>query len=211
MNRIWLLTLVVSPLAGLLAACATDAAAPPEPVSAPGPVASAPGPVSAAAMPDPASSASAPGPTAAADAAPAGASHVGKTQAPVTVSLRAEPVKGDGLYQAMLVFTARRPIPRAVARIVLPEGVTLVRGIAEQDFGALDRGTQQRLEVTIQAPESDGFILAGGVDCHVSAGVQLHGGTTIAVGHAAQRTTKSEVVKDNALGGVRMAPAKMPD
>lgn len=184
--------------------CATDANKAESPASAPEP---APAPRGNAQAP---ASAPASAPESAPTSAPEPAPLSGKAQAPVAVRLAALAATKAGHYTATLSVQALSDIPRAVARIVLPEGVKLVEGKLERDLGALAKSTNMELVVTLKVPEGGAFVLAGGVDCHMASGVKLHGGTLFTVGAPAKTEDAVPVVKDAELGGIRMAPAAPP-
>lgn len=130
-----------------------------------------------------------------------------KAQAPVTdVELVSS---GEaGAVEVTLSFEATEDIPRAVARIVVPEGAEHLSGPLERDLGAVSRGERHTLTATFELPAQGQHLIAGGVDCHVTDGVQLHGGTTLRVGRAPKPAPKPRVVEDDALGGVRLGGAR---
>ncbi|MEL6184345.1 MAG: hypothetical protein AAFU79_06955 [Myxococcota bacterium] len=145
--------------------------------------------------------------------ASAGPAGVGKAEAPVRIDLDAAPTGKKGQYRVTLEITALRAVPRGVVRLVVPEGVTLIEGQVERDLGVLAKDAETKLVVTVQAPESGNFVLAGGVDCHMASGVKLHRGAVFTVGEARAPAEKvgPDAVPDAELGGVRMAPVSSPE
>jgi hypothetical protein len=117
-----------------------------------------------------------------------------KISAPVEVSVTTN-TKGSNT-EAVLMVKALSDVPRGVGRIVIPNGIRVVKGPTEIDFGALKQGQTRELRVELQIPNSRGFDLTGGVDVHLAKGVKLHKNATRHVGIAAQPSQpNSRIVK----------------
>ena len=127
--------------------------------------------------------------------------HGSKVSAPVQVDLSYTILPAFGQLQVTLAISATSDVPRAVARVVLPPGATLVSGKLEEDLGPLAAGEQRTLFVAIEAPPSG--TLAAGVDCHMTSTVKLHRAASLELGPKAKDPT--EVIDGGDKGeGVRM-------
>ncbi len=113
-------------------------------------------------------------------AAPRATAHPSTPQgakAPVVLAMTGTP-DGETLTLTLTVG-ATAFIPRAVARFVLPKGVTPSSGASEQDLGALAAGARVTARLTVrQAPGEAPPTIFAGVDCQMASGVRLHAATT---------------------------------
>lgn len=123
-----------------------------------------------------------------------------KLQAPVELTLAA--TANGGQYDVKLTVKATAAIPSAQARFVPPAGARLASGKLEQDLGPLAAGDERQVAIRIQLPDTFAGNIAAGVDCHMSAGVQLHKGTVVVLGTPA--TDPGRVTPD----GVHLQPAR---
>lgn len=103
-----------------------------------------------------------------------------KLTAPVELTLTVSAKVGD--VDATIDLKALKDIPEAVARFVLPAGVSLRTGDLETKLGALKAGDTRRLTLAITVPNSGSFMLAAGVDAVMSAAVRLNKSATVYVG-----------------------------
>lgn len=132
-----------------------------------------------------------------------GRKQASKASAPVA-DVRLATSGKSGTVEVTLSFEATDDIPRAVARVVLPDGVEHVSGELERDLGAIARGERHTMTITATIPSQGLHLLAGGVDCHLSEGVKLHGGATLSLGSDDADKTPPRVIEDEEVGGVRM-------
>lgn len=95
-----------------------------------------------------------------------------KISAPVELTLTSS--AGSGTVVITLTVRALSDIPGAVARVVLPSEIKLLSGQREQDLGALKRGAERKLEITVDAAAPGQFEIFAGVDCHITSGIQQH-------------------------------------
>jgi len=95
-----------------------------------------------------------------------------KISAPVELALTSS--ASSGTVVLTLAVRALTDIPRGVARIILPDGIKLLSGQREVDFGALAAGSVRELVVTADVPASRQFQIFAGIDCHISSGIQQH-------------------------------------
>jgi hypothetical protein len=109
-------------------------------------------------------------------------SHQEKTYAPVELTLTASATSGQA--EVVLSVTAMAALPNARARIVLPEGVTLLSADAERELGAMAKGQTATFSARVMIPAGAAYTLAGGVEVKVSAGVQLAKSAVLEVGGA---------------------------
>jgi hypothetical protein len=95
-----------------------------------------------------------------------------KAQAPVKVTLQGAGVTGK--VTLTLRAEATSDLPRAVARIVVPNNVTVLEGVKEVDFGAVRAGEARELVLVVDVPASGTTSFFAGVDVYVASGVLLH-------------------------------------
>ena len=104
-------------------------------------------------------------------APPVDAPSSGKVRAPVELTLRwAAPT-------VSLTVRATAPIPRAVARIILPPGAT-TGAPTEHELGAMAEGETRVVAIPL-ALSGAAVTIAAGVDCHLASGVKLYAVTTL--------------------------------
>jgi hypothetical protein len=103
-----------------------------------------------------------------------------KLSAPAEARLSTSGATGE--VQVILTVRATADIPRAVARFVVPEGVLITGGEREKDLGPLAKGDERQLRLTLSVPSAGSFVIAGGIDLHLSSGVRLHVGDAVRLG-----------------------------
>lgn len=124
--------------------------------------------VSAAPAPEPAATTAATAPTAPARPITTEA----KTGVPVKLTLAAS--AQSGTVVVTLTVQALADLPRAVTRIMIPQGAQLVKGDREVDFGAVPSGAVRTHQLTLEVPATTQVQLFAGVDCRMSVGILQH-------------------------------------
>ncbi|PKN55439.1 MAG: hypothetical protein CVU56_21405 [Deltaproteobacteria bacterium HGW-Deltaproteobacteria-14] len=126
-------------------------------------------------------------------------SHTTKTYAPVTLELTSS--ARSGAATVVLTVTALADLPSAHARLVLPEGVSLLSASPEADLGAIAKGAQASFTARVQIPVEGSYTLAGGVEVKVGTGRQLAKSTVLAVGADARDAAATAPVIELPEGG----------
>jgi hypothetical protein len=122
---------------------------------------------------------------AAASSAPEGAAPEARVEEPVIEAKADAPVEvistasaRSGRVDVTLTVRALADIPRGVARVVVPDGVTVVSGAREIDFGAIPSSAVRELKLTLDVPATPQFHIFSGADVYLTAHVLLHKGAT---------------------------------
>jgi hypothetical protein len=128
---------------------------------------------------------------------------VGSGGAKAPVSLALAGVRSGDALTLTLTIQAASDIPRAVARFVLPKGLTPVSGPAVQELGPLAGGetvsASLRVRLLASAPSPRVF---AGVDCHQASGVRLHASAEWPPGGPPKAS------RPRPLAGTRATPAR---
>lgn len=129
--------------------------------------------------------------------------RAGKTYAPADLELTTS--GQTGVVDVVLTVTATADLPNAHARVVVPDGVTLVSATREADLGPLAKGTQGRLTVRVRIPYEGRYTFAGGVEVKVGPGRQLAKAVTTEVGAGPrEEPAKTRVIQLPEGGSVRV-------
>ncbi|MEZ4266606.1 MAG: hypothetical protein R3F39_09530 [Myxococcota bacterium] len=128
-------------------------------------------------------------------------SHQEKTYAPVELKLTTS--ASSGQVEVVLSVTALADLPNALARIVLPEGVTLLSAEAQSQLGAIAKGQTASFSARAMIPADGAYTLAGGVEVKVSEGVQLAKSAVVQVG-AAHQAAPAKIIALPEGGSVRL-------
>lgn len=95
-----------------------------------------------------------------------------KTAAPVTLTFSS--TAKSGTVVLTLTMVALSDIPHGVSRIVVPDGLTVVKGDRQVDLGAVAKGTTREQQLTLVVPATGHFQIFAGMDCRLTPGVSLH-------------------------------------
>lgn len=126
-------------------------------------------------------------------------------EAPIDLSL--DPSARRGRIEVTLSFVAERDFSGATTRFVIPEGVELLRGRKEVEFGGVRAGTRRSTSVLLQVPETGSFELAAGVDVELGPSVQLHRGDVVALGEPRKERAPGRTIETPGAGrNIRLSP-----